>query len=136
MKVEPMWRRIQRLLGPDIGADVEDELRHHLEMRTRDLERAGMPAEEARAEALRRFGDVATIRAEVESIERKAERRERRSQWFGDLGQDLTDRPVRHPVPEAEVHEVLNDWEPVGNHTGLTADVAREELVVDEAILE
>ena len=58
MTREPMWRRIQRMLGPDPAADVEDELAHHIEMRTRELRARGMDPEAARAEALRRFGDL------------------------------------------------------------------------------
>jgi predicted permease len=42
--------------------EVEEEIRAHLAMRQEALERAGLPADEARAEALRRFGDVERAR--------------------------------------------------------------------------
>ena len=36
MNDEPRWRRYLRLRGPDLDADINDELRFHLEMRERD----------------------------------------------------------------------------------------------------
>ena len=45
----PMWRRYGRLFGPDVRADVDDELRYHLDMRAQELIDAGMPRESARA---------------------------------------------------------------------------------------
>lgn len=85
----PMWRRIQRFLGADPDADIEDEVRHHLEMRESALRARGLTAEEARVEALRRFGDVEAVRREVVAIDREAERKERRSAWVTDLRQDF-----------------------------------------------
>ena len=41
MREQPRWRRYLRFWGPDIGADVDDELRFHLEMRERDFLAAG-----------------------------------------------------------------------------------------------
>ena len=38
MNQQPVWRRYLRLLGPDVRADVDDELRFHLEMGTEELE--------------------------------------------------------------------------------------------------
>jgi len=40
------------------GADVEDEIRSHLEMEERENLESGMPPEEAHYAALRRFGNV------------------------------------------------------------------------------
>lgn len=47
-----------------IAADIEDELAFHLEASTRALIEEGLEDEAARAEALRRFGDVDRIRRE------------------------------------------------------------------------
>ncbi len=62
MSETPMWRRYLRFLGTDVPADVEDELQFHLDMRTRELITRGMDPEQARAEALRRFGNLERIR--------------------------------------------------------------------------
>ena len=51
MSDEPRWRRYLRFRGPDIDADIEDELRFHLEMRERELVAEGRTPEEARVEA-------------------------------------------------------------------------------------
>ncbi len=58
----PRWRRYLRLLGPDVAADVEDELRFHLEQRMAEYIAKGMPAEEAERAARARFGDLAGVR--------------------------------------------------------------------------
>src|SRR5215207_6950100 len=42
-----------------IRQDVEDELRLHIEMRATELEQQGMSAADARAQAMRKFGDLA-----------------------------------------------------------------------------
>ena len=84
-----MWRRIQRLLGADLAADAEDELSHHIEMRTRQLEAAGMDPASARAEALRRFGDVERVRREVVEIDRAVKRRNAVGAALSALAQDV-----------------------------------------------
>jgi putative ABC transport system permease protein len=46
---------------PDqLALEMDDEIQSHLAARTEQLERLGMKPEDARAEALRRFGDVAS----------------------------------------------------------------------------
>ncbi|MBC7894081.1 MAG: ABC transporter permease [Cytophagaceae bacterium] len=86
---EPKWRRYLRFWGSDVKADTDDELRFHLESRARDLVAAGLPPDEARAEAARRFGDVEQVRERVEAIDLDAAHvRKRQDMWDG-LGQDL-----------------------------------------------
>ncbi|HEX7048595.1 MAG TPA: permease prefix domain 1-containing protein, partial [Longimicrobiales bacterium] len=46
-----------------IRAEVEEEIRFHLEQRAAELERGGLEADAAWEEALRRFGDVEATRA-------------------------------------------------------------------------
>ena len=58
----PRWRRYLRLTKPDIKGDVEDELSFHMEMRVQDYIRRGMSADEARREALARFGGIDDVR--------------------------------------------------------------------------
>ena len=49
-------------------SDADDEIEFHLDMLTRDLVAGGMNAEDARREALRRFGDVGTVKGEMAAI--------------------------------------------------------------------
>jgi hypothetical protein len=60
---------------PDPEADISEEIQTHLDMKARELMAEGLPKEEARAEARRRFGDVEEIKAEATSHARKAERK-------------------------------------------------------------
>jgi putative ABC transport system permease protein len=85
----PMWRRYLRFLGPDVPADVDDELRFHIEMRTRELIARGLSPEAARAEALRRFGDVEGVRRACEAEGRERERTRQRRERLDALRQDV-----------------------------------------------
>ena len=85
----PAWRRYIRFWGEDVRADVDDELAFHIEMRTRDNAAAGMTPEEARAEALSRFGDVGGIAGECRTIDDRVQRRRRRVELVDTVLQDL-----------------------------------------------
>src|SRR4051812_42465442 len=63
------WRRYLRMIRPDPRGDLDDELRDHLESAIETLVSRGMSPEDARAEALRRFGDVSRVRAEVQRLD-------------------------------------------------------------------
>jgi predicted permease len=81
--------RLPRYTAESAGTDVDSELAFHLQMRVDELRALGMPEEEARREALRRFGDMAEARA---SLVRRGGRQVRRRRWTGwllDLGQDI-----------------------------------------------
>jgi putative ABC transport system permease protein len=54
---------------------VDDEMRFHLQMRVDDLMRQGIPRDEAETQAQREFGDVASARAQLADIDRRAARR-------------------------------------------------------------
>ena len=58
------FKRLPRILRhrADIRTDVDDEIAAHLEATTSALIATGLDPEAARAEAQRRFGDVATTR--------------------------------------------------------------------------
>ena len=85
----PMWRRYLRFFGPDVGADVHDELRFHLEAKTTELIGQGRSPEDARREAMRQFGDVAQFSALCRSIGeeqvRKTNWTDRLAGWWYDL---------------------------------------------------
>src|SRR3982750_4341560 len=78
------WRTTRR-----IGADVDDELRFHLDMRTAELIGRGMSSAEARREATREFGDVEFTRRYCRRLDESGERATRRGEWLIDLRQDV-----------------------------------------------
>ena len=67
MSRDPAWRRYLRFRGPDVDADVDDELQFHIEERARRYEQAGLDPEAARRAALARFGDLEGIEHELRS---------------------------------------------------------------------
>lgn len=87
MRPDRWWRRYWRSLG--FGPEVAEELAFHVEQITADLIARGMPADEARREAARRFGDQRQVQAQLESIERGRGRRLRLGLWFEELWADL-----------------------------------------------
>jgi predicted permease len=76
-------------LKPNPKANVNDELGFHIERLTNDLIARGMSAERARAEALRKFGDLEQVRAECERLETARDRRRSRVQWIHDFVSDV-----------------------------------------------
>ena len=78
------WRRDRQ-----IRADVDDELRFHLEARTEELVSAGAGREAARAQAEREFGDVNDARSYMNAVDRDAEHTRRRRDYVDDLKQDI-----------------------------------------------
>ncbi|MDF1506527.1 permease prefix domain 1-containing protein, partial [Roseisolibacter sp. H3M3-2] len=66
----PGVRRLFRLPGAerDVGAAVDEELAFHVDMAAAELVAAGRAPDEARAEALARFGDLAAVRARCHDI--------------------------------------------------------------------
>jgi putative ABC transport system permease protein len=85
---QPRWRRYLRFWGPDLEADIDDEIRFHLEMRERDFLADGLPAAAAREEALARFGDPAKVARWLRDHDTRRFRRHRRIEAMSDLLQD------------------------------------------------
>src|SRR3954469_13446459 len=83
------WRRYLPFWRADVRADVDDELAFHLEMRRRDLEARGLAGDVARAEAERRFGDVATVRESCVTIDERRFRRTNRAEVMSHMWTDL-----------------------------------------------
>jgi predicted permease len=71
--------------------EVDAELRFHLEMRARELERQGFTPEAALAEARRRFGDVSAIARECRTLAAGRNRRMDVIEYLRDVGRDLRD---------------------------------------------
>lgn len=89
MKPTPFWRRYARLFGPDAAADVEDELRFHIEAKVDDLVAQGWSAAAARQEAERQFGDLRAVQKIGVGLGEQMERRKRLKDYFSDSLQDL-----------------------------------------------
>ena len=84
-------RRLFRLPWSRKGVrqDLDDEVRFHLEMRAANLSAQGMSLEHARAEALRRFGDVSELRAQDEQTAKRRARWRPLREWVRDAGADV-----------------------------------------------
>jgi putative ABC transport system permease protein len=83
------WRRLPRIRERDPLEDGDDELRFHLEMRTRDYMERGMSEDDARRAARERLGDVDEVRRELGHIGHAEARAERRREWLGEIRQDV-----------------------------------------------
>ena len=69
--------------------DVDDELSFHLEMRIAELCATGLSPEEARTEALRRFGDTDTLRDYCQALDAPYARRAHARAWLNGWAQDV-----------------------------------------------
>jgi len=85
------FRRLLRLAvrPPAPEQDVDEELRFHLELSVERLVQSGMSPEEAREEAVRRFGDVARYRDTCVELSRRREKEMSRALRWGALVQDV-----------------------------------------------
>jgi putative ABC transport system permease protein len=85
----PAWRRYLRFWGSDVAADVDDELAFHIESRIQEYVESGLTPADARVEAMRRFGNVATVRRSCQEIDHLADQERRRADMWDALLQDL-----------------------------------------------
>lgn len=83
------WRRYLTFWRTDVEADVDEELRFHLEMREREYAAAGRQPDHAHAEALRRFGSLASVRDSCTQIGRERERRVRFRDFVATIRNDV-----------------------------------------------
>ena len=83
------WLRYLRFWGPNVDADIDDELRYHLELRTADFVARGMSPEDARRAARQSFGDPTEIARELRVHDLAQLRRDRRADMFHDMMQDV-----------------------------------------------
>lgn len=73
-----------------IDREVDEELAFHLQARTEEFLAQGVPPAEARARALRAFGDLQDARHDLGRIDRRTERERHRRHAMDDLRQDIT----------------------------------------------
>lgn len=86
---EPRWRRYLRFHGPDMEADIDDELTFHLEERVAMYEREGMSPDAARRAARQKLGDLDAVRRDCAREDRTARDRRRRRERTSGVLQDL-----------------------------------------------
>ena len=78
------WRTRQQ-----IRTDVDDELAFHLDMRIDALVASGLSRDEARARAIREFGDIDDARRYIRAVDHDIEAARRRSDYMNDLRSDI-----------------------------------------------
>jgi putative ABC transport system permease protein len=83
------WRRFRRFFGIEPAADVEAELRFHLEMRVRELVEQGHSPERALELAMQRFGDYETARKQCVASTERRRRQMERTEFTTELRQDV-----------------------------------------------
>src|SRR5262245_30723120 len=82
----PRWGRWWR---PPVEEEVRDEFGFHLEMRVRDLIAEGRSPEEARAEAIRRFGNLQDTSATCRALAHERDQRMKRPLRIEAVRQDV-----------------------------------------------
>src|SRR3982751_433915 len=83
------WRRYLRFFGPNVDADVDDELRFHLEMRARDYKERGFQSGDAWRAASERFGNYAIVDAALREHDHRLIRMRQRRDLMDDVIQDV-----------------------------------------------
>lgn len=87
--IRGLGRQLKSLIWRDSIADqVDAELDFHIQMLAGELAERGMTPDAARAEALRRFGDLSAINASCRDIATRTERAARRTEYLAELRQD------------------------------------------------
>ena len=88
-----MNRRLRQLASllrrPTVSEEVDAEFAFHVEMTTALLMEKGMHRDDARREAIKRFGDLRNVTAQCEQFGRQRDRRRTRAEYFGELRQDV-----------------------------------------------
>lgn len=100
----PFW--YLRRSSDRVAAEIDEELRSHLEMRADDLQRRGLSPDAAMREAIRQFGDLDTTRHYCRAQDRQLEARVRRGlmieEWLQDVRISLRGL-LRAPVMTAAI---------------------------------
>ena len=71
-----------------VGRDIDDEVRFHLDMKARDLAAAGVAHNEAKRMARTSFGDVESAKRSLRAQDSAFERRQRRTTWLSEWWRD------------------------------------------------
>lgn len=74
---------------PPVDREITEELAFHVEMRTRELIAGGMDPVLARAEAIRKLGDLNGMRKKLSRLGKGRNRMRRRTEWWSELWSDV-----------------------------------------------
>src|SRR5262249_44791122 len=88
-RLSERWRRYLRFWGPNVDADIDDEVLYHLDLQIESFLAKGMSPASARQAALDAFGDMVAIRRALRTHDRRKLIRERRADMLQDLVYDL-----------------------------------------------
>ncbi len=105
MSREPVWRRYARFFRPDLRADLDEEMRFHIEERARELMTQGVDRATAASRAREEFGNATAARVECEEIRATGMIRASRSRAWTDLGRDV--RYAVRSLARRPAHAVL-----------------------------
>jgi len=72
-----------------VNREVDDELRFHLDMKTKELVDGGVPLDEALRQARTQFGDIEYTRRYMNRTDRERMVSERRAEWSDEVRQDV-----------------------------------------------
>src|SRR3954462_7517925 len=86
---EAKWRRYARFAGPNVRADVDDEMEFHIHVIAERYTKQGYPEEEAREMARREFGDRERAREECIDIDTTRMRGADNTERWSSLWQDI-----------------------------------------------
>lgn len=85
----PSWHRYVRFWKSNVIADVDEEIAFHVDARTAELIESGADPDDARARALREFGDVDRARTTLRAMDERHYAERRRVELLTDLWQDV-----------------------------------------------
>ena len=82
-------RTLGRVFKTSVDQEVADEIEHHVQLRAREFEAAGMSPEDARREAEARFGDLPQVVSDLEGIGKRRDEAMARQEWWGESVRDV-----------------------------------------------
>ena len=79
----------RRVMRPTVDREVDEEFAHHVDMLIRDLVATGWTEDDARREAVRRFGDIDRLKADCRDLGTRRNVMMNRRMWWDEGLQDL-----------------------------------------------
>src|SRR5512138_1263361 len=83
------WIRLPWRSRSRVRRDIDDEFGFHVEMRVAEMVARGLTTESARAEAMRRFGDMTDAREYCRIMDERSIHEQQRRDWLAELGSDV-----------------------------------------------
>jgi putative ABC transport system permease protein len=89
MQGNSKWRRYLRFFGPDLKADIEDELQFHIETKQKEFIAQGCTPQEARKRATAHFGNIQEVSTMCREIDEQRTRELNLSERIADWRKDI-----------------------------------------------